>query len=72
MKSRNSKQDRHGKGRGFRAMRRDGKLSYEDVRMPLRASLPANTKKRQNRHRFSREDIIGKFDDDGELSREER
>ena len=64
MKSRHSKQNRHGKERGFRGMRRDGD---DDDRKRMRH-------RGRDHHRFSREDIIKKFDEDGDgkLSREER
>ena len=75
MKSRHSKQNRHGKERGFRGMRRDGD---DDDRKRMRH-------RGRDHHRFSREDIIKEFgfsrediikkfdeDGDGKLSREER
>ena len=64
MKSRHSKQNRHGKGRGFRGMRRDGD---DDERKRMRHQS-------RDHHRMSREDIIEKFDEDGDgkISREER
>jgi len=64
MKSRHSKQNRHGKkGRGFRTMRRDGD-DGDRKRMRHQST---------DHHRMSREDIIEKFDEDGDgkLSREE-